>query len=99
MEDLWRMFCGESGCSDIGGKPCDNAFLLLSDPNSCINHALIICFDVLLLAMLLFNMIQKSSSKSLYIPVRFQRFTKLQKVAAVVNSCLGIAYLCLGTWI
>ncbi|KAK9181912.1 hypothetical protein WN944_025053 [Citrus x changshan-huyou] len=99
MEDLWRMFCGESGCSDIGGKPCDNAFLLLGDPNSCINHALIICFDVLLLAMLLFNMIQKSSSKSLYIPVRFQRFTTLQKVAAVVNSCLGIAYLCLGTWI
>ena len=93
------MFCGESGCSDIGGEPCDNAFLLLSDPNSCINHALIICFDVLLLAMPLFNMIQKSSSKSLYIHVRFQRFTTLQKVAAVVNGCLGIVYLGLGTWI
>ncbi|KAH9677397.1 ABC transporter C family member 10 [Citrus sinensis] len=99
MGDLWRMFCGESGCSDIGGKPCHNAFLLLSDPNSCINHALIICFDILLLAMLLFNMIQKSSSKSLYIPVRLQRFTTLQKVAAVVNGCLGIVYLCLATWI
>ncbi|ESR35336.1 hypothetical protein CICLE_v10004149mg [Citrus x clementina] len=99
MGDLWRMFCGESGCSDIGGEPCDNAFLLLSDPNSCIDHALIICFDILLLAMLLFNMIQKSSSKSLYIPVRFQRFTTLQKVAAVVNGCLGIVYLCLATWI
>ncbi|KAJ4705899.1 ABC transporter C family member 10-like [Melia azedarach] len=99
MEDLWMTFCGEAGCSDTDEKPCNSDFVLLSRPNSCLNHALIIFFDVILLVLLLFNMIQKSSSKSRHIPARFQRFTLLQIVAAVINGCLGVVYLCLGTWI
>ncbi|TXG71098.1 hypothetical protein EZV62_006033 [Acer yangbiense] len=94
MEDLWTVFCGESGCSDIDGKRCKSGFMLLSHPNSCINHVLIICFNVLLLVMLVINMIQKS--KTLRIPARK---TPLQIVAAAVNGCLGLVYLGLGIWI
>ncbi|KAL5813143.1 hypothetical protein ACOSQ3_028093 [Xanthoceras sorbifolium] len=99
MEDLWTVFCGEFGCPDMGGKRCDSGFMLLSDPNSCVNHALVICFDVLLLVMLVFCMIQKSSSKTLHIPARFHRYTPLQIVAAVLNGSLGLMYLGLGIWI
>ncbi|KAK0596010.1 hypothetical protein LWI29_011985 [Acer saccharum] len=97
MEALWTVFCGESGCSDMDGKRCKSGFMLLSHPNSCINHVLIICFNVLLLVMLVINMIQKS--KTLHIPARFQRKTPLQIVAAAVNGCLGLVYLGLGIWI
>ncbi|KAJ0099464.1 hypothetical protein Patl1_20290 [Pistacia atlantica] len=100
VKDLWTMFCGESSCSDTVRKPCNSDFLLFSQPNSCINHAFINCFDVLLLVILLVNLIQKSSSKRLHIPpARFQRFTLLQIVAAVVNGSLGLVYLGLGIWI
>ncbi|KAK0598069.1 hypothetical protein LWI29_031332 [Acer saccharum] len=97
MEDLWTVFCGESGCSDMDGKRCKSGFMLLSHPNSCINHVLIICFNVLLLVILVINMIQKL--KTLRIPARFQRKTLLQIVATAVNGCLGLVYLGLGIWI
>ncbi|GMY07432.1 ABC transporter C family member 10-like [Fagus crenata] len=64
MEDLWTVFCGGSGCSDSSGKPCGTGFEFLSHPSSCINHIMIIGFDVLLLVMLIFNMVQKSSFKT-----------------------------------
>ncbi|XP_044468025.1 ABC transporter C family member 10-like [Mangifera indica] len=99
MEDLWLLFCGESISSDNSGKPYNSDNLCFSKPNSCINHALIICFDVLLLFMLLFNLIQKSSSKRLHIVARFQPLTLLQIVAAVLNGCVGLVYLVLGIWI
>ncbi|KAK3219737.1 hypothetical protein Dsin_013707 [Dipteronia sinensis] len=97
MEDLWTVFCGESGYSDMDGKRFKSGFMLLSHPDSCINHVLIICFNVLLLVMLVINMIQKS--KTLRIPARYQRKTPLQIVAAVVNGCLGLVYSGLGIWI
>ncbi|KAK9994673.1 hypothetical protein SO802_024376 [Lithocarpus litseifolius] len=99
MEDLWTIFCGESGCSDSGGKPCSSDFVFLSNPSSCINHVLIICFDILLLALLIFNMVQKSSSKSSVVPARFQGFSNLQIFSAVFNGCVGFVYLCFGIWI
>jgi hypothetical protein len=98
MEDLWTVFCGESGCADTGGKPCSSNFEFLSHPSSCINHILIICFDILLLVMLIFNMIRKSSSKTVHIRARFLGFSNLQIVSAIVNGCLGFVYLCLGIW-
>ncbi|GMN44477.1 hypothetical protein TIFTF001_013668 [Ficus carica] len=90
MEDIWREFCGESGFSLLE---------FLSHPSSCTNHALIICFDVVLLATLLFTLIRKSSSKSVHVPVRFHGCSTLQVVSAVLNGCLGFLYLFLGIWI
>jgi ATP-binding cassette subfamily C (CFTR/MRP) protein 2 len=98
MEDLWTIFCGLSGCADAGGKPCSSNFEFLSHPSSCINHILIICFNILLLVMLIFNMIRKSSSKTVHIRARFLGFSNLQMVSAIVNGCLGFVYLCLGIW-
>ncbi|OMP07339.1 hypothetical protein COLO4_07417 [Corchorus olitorius] len=98
MEDLWNMFCGKSACSDSDGKPCNSTFWLFAHPSSCIKQATIICFNVLLLVMLLFNMIQKSSSKT-SIPARFQQRSALQIASAIVNGCLGLVYLGFGIWI
>ncbi|XP_062149436.1 ABC transporter C family member 10-like isoform X2 [Alnus glutinosa] len=98
MEDLWSIFCGESGCAETGGKLCSSNFEFWSHPSSCINHILIICFDILLLVVLIFNMIQKSSSKTVHIQARFLGFSNLQIVSAIVNGCLGFVYLCLGIW-
>ncbi|KAK8569581.1 hypothetical protein V6N13_046631 [Hibiscus sabdariffa] len=99
MEDLWTVFCGESACSDSDGKPCDSTLWHLTNPSSCINQLMIICFNILLLIMLLFNMIQKPSSKTVGIPARFQSRSALQKASAIVNGCIGLVYLCFGIWI
>lgn len=99
IKDLWTMFCGESSCPDADGQPCNFDFLLFIQPNSCINQAFFTCFDILLLVILSFNLIQKSSSKRLHIPAHFQRFTPMQIVAAVVNGSLGLVYIGLGIWI
>ncbi|XP_044468531.1 ABC transporter C family member 10-like [Mangifera indica] len=99
IKDLWTMFCGESSCPDADGQPCNFDFLLFIQPNSCINQAFFTCFDILLLVILSFNLIQKSSSKRLHIPAHFQRFTPMQIVAAVVNGSLGLLYIGLGIWI
>lgn len=73
------------------------AVQFLSDPSSCLNHALYIAMDVLLLVMLLFNVTQKSSSKFVHNHARFQGFSKLQMLSVSFNGCLGLVYLCLGT--
>ncbi|MBA0773621.1 hypothetical protein Gotri_008882 [Gossypium trilobum] len=99
MEDLWTMFCGESDCSDRYGKPCDSALWHFIDPSSCINQSMIICFDILLLLMLLFNMIQKPSPKTVGIPARFRNRSALQIASAIVNGGIGLVYLCFGIWI
>lgn len=101
MEELWwTVFCTESDCSDTrGSNPCSSKLGFLGHPSSCINHALTICFDALLLVMLIFTMIQKSSSKNVHIPSRFHGFSILQIVSAIFNSCVGLAYLFLGIWV
>ncbi|XWS37931.1 hypothetical protein CRYUN_Cryun19dG0087500 [Craigia yunnanensis] len=99
MEDLWAMFCGESACSDSDEKPCNSTLWHFTHPSSCINQAMIICLNILLLIMFLFNMIQKSSSKTVGIPARFRNHSSLQMASAIVNGCLGLVYLFYGIWI
>ncbi|PQM35415.1 ABC transporter C family member 10 [Prunus yedoensis var. nudiflora] len=99
MEDLWTVFCGESGPLGTAGKPCTSNLESMIHPSSCINHVLIIGFDILLLVALLFNMFHKSSSRTGHIPPRFRGLSGLQIVSALANGCLGIVYLGLGIWI
>ena len=99
MGDLWTLFCGESNCSDTGRRTSSFSFAVFANPSSCINHAFLVCFDILLLAMFVSNMIQKALSKRVRIPPRFQGFSPLQIISAVFNGCLGSAYLSLGIWI
>jgi ABC-type multidrug transport system fused ATPase/permease subunit len=89
MENLWKIFCGES---------CDATLMLLTHPYSCINHVLIISFDALLLLVFLFNLFHKNTSKFKSIPSRFSRISSLQLISSLFNGFLGLLYLCLGFW-
>ncbi|CAL5185452.1 unnamed protein product [Lathyrus oleraceus] len=95
MNNFWSMICGESGCSDNGGKHCYD-MKLLKDPSSCINHVFVSCFDVFLLIVLSFIMILKSSTTPFWSLVRY---SKLQIVSTITNGSLGLLHLCLGIWV
>lgn len=99
MEGLWSIFCGDSGCSYSGRKPCSSASVFFTHPSSCVNHALIICFDFLLLVLLLLSMVKKSSTIILHVPARLDRLLALQIVSTILNGLLGLAYLCLGIFV
>lgn len=99
MEGLWSVFCGEFGCQAGGGLPCGLDFAFVTQPSSCINHALVICFDILIMIIFIFNIIQKKSSKSAYLPAQTQGSSLLQIISATFNGALGMVYLCLGIWL
>ncbi|KAL2324606.1 hypothetical protein Fmac_023664 [Flemingia macrophylla] len=99
MEAFWSVFCGESGCSEAGRNPCSYDYRLLIDPSTCVNHFLISCFDVLLLIMLLFIVVQKSTLKPSRGQTQLQRYSYFQLVSAIANAALGLAHLCLGIWV
>ncbi|XP_059298851.1 ABC transporter C family member 10-like [Lycium ferocissimum] len=99
MKDLWTVFCGAPGCSDYNGKLCLADFGSMADPSSCINHVLIICFDVILLLIFLFTLFSKASLRATNIPARFHGFSRLQLISAIFNGLLGLVYLGFGIWI
>ncbi|PON57768.1 ATP-binding cassette containing protein [Parasponia andersonii] len=101
MEDIWTLFCAESGCSETSGKSCGSTstFEFLRHPSSCTNHALIISFDVVILVMLLITMVKTPSMRLGQVPARFQGLSTLQIVSAVLNGCLGLSFSFIGVWI
>ncbi|XP_061342019.1 ABC transporter C family member 10-like [Gastrolobium bilobum] len=99
MEGFLSMFCGEPDCSEIGGNPCSYDSKFWKDPSSCINHLMIICIDVLLMIMILFTIIRKSSQKPFQGLIREQSYSKWQLLSAISNSSLGLIHLCLGIWL
>ncbi|KAL7183675.1 hypothetical protein ACSBR2_025956 [Camellia fascicularis] len=84
MEGLWTVFCGESDCPSGKAEPCTIDFMFVTRPSSCINHAMIICFDILLVVVFLFNVIRKKPSK------HFRGATRLQMISAIFNGVLGL---------
>lgn len=99
MKDIWTVFCGAPGCSNDNGKFCYPDFGSMTDPSSCINHVLIICCDVILLLIFLYNLFSKTSLRTTNIPARFQGFSRLQLISAIFNGFLGLLYLAFGFWI
>ncbi|KAJ0658293.1 putative ABC-type xenobiotic transporter [Helianthus annuus] len=95
MTNLWISFCG---CSDSTDRNCNSDLICITNPSSCMNHVLIICFDLVLLVMLLLNMFYKSPLRSSGISSCFQRKLGLQLVSMIFNGLLGTLYLCLGIW-
>ncbi|CAN1264234.1 ABC transporter C family member 10 [Linum perenne] len=94
------MFCGKSGNSPEEEQLLNSKSLLFLNhglTTSCTNQALIIGFDVLLLVILLFSFIQRSSSLKMRRGY-FRGVSKLGIVSAIFNGCLGVVYLCLGVW-
>ncbi|KAK9663650.1 hypothetical protein RND81_O265100 [Saponaria officinalis] len=99
MDDLWRLFCEQSNCSESDFESCSPQLGSVTNPSSCINHVLIILFDAFLLTLLLVNMFCKTSSKKVEVRARYRRpFSTLQICSAVVNGCLGLVYIGLGIW-
>ncbi|CAI8593909.1 unnamed protein product [Vicia faba] len=91
MEDYWIMICSENG-----GNLFSYDFKFLKDPSSCINHLLLIFFDLFMLMMLSIIMFLKSSSR----PFRSTaRYSNLQLVSAITNVTIGLLHLCLGVWV
>ncbi|GMP70445.1 hypothetical protein CsSME_00029298 [Camellia sinensis var. sinensis] len=80
MEGLWTVFCGESDCPSGKVEPCTIDFMFVTRPSSCINHTMIICFDILLVVVFLFNVIRKKPSK------HFRGVTRLQMISAIFNG-------------
>ncbi|KAK7270926.1 hypothetical protein RJT34_26451 [Clitoria ternatea] len=99
MEGFWSMICGDLICSETAGKfPCFD-FKFLTDPSTCMNHLMIICFDVFLIIMLSLVMIRKSSMRPFQGLFVVERYSKWQLVSATVNGSLGFLHLCLGIWV
>ncbi|PSS32349.1 ABC transporter C family member 10 like [Actinidia chinensis var. chinensis] len=98
MEGLWVLFCGDSDCSVGNEKPCSTDLKFITQPSSCINHALMFCSDILIMFMFLFNLIQKRSSQSAYKSAHIRGNTRLQIMSAIFNGVLGLVYFCLAVW-
>ncbi|XP_058779034.1 ABC transporter C family member 10-like isoform X1 [Vicia villosa] len=91
MEDYWSMICSENGQNLFSYD-----FKFLKDPSSCINHLLLIFFDLFMLIMLSIIMFLKSSSR----PFRSTaRYSNLQLVSAITDGSIGLLHLCLGVWV
>ncbi|XP_058750626.1 ABC transporter C family member 10-like isoform X1 [Vicia villosa] len=94
MDNILSMICVHCGSGDDdGGKALCYDFKFFKDPSSCINHVLVLCFDLFMLIMLSFIMILKSHSRSFWSTARY---SKLQIVSAIANGSLSLLYLCLG---
>ncbi|KAL3653593.1 Multidrug resistance-associated protein 7 [Castilleja foliolosa] len=87
MRSLWTVFCGQSDCPDL---------IFLTNPSSCLNHLLVISFDVVLLII---AFLLATFSRKPYKSSSFHNVSKFQLVSAIYNGILGSVYLCFGIWI
>ena len=97
-EDLWDVFCGNSGCSRKVGKICSSGFLAIICPCSCINHIFVISVDILLLFIVLLIFTYKASATKLLPSQKSRCSTKMPNSAAIFNGGLGLVYLGFGFW-
>ncbi|CAA0824665.1 ABC transporter C family member 10 [Striga hermonthica] len=86
MGSLWIVFCGESSC--------DFNLILLTNPSSCINNALTVFLDALLLIAFFVVFISKQPFKE-----NSSRVSSLQLISAVYNAILGSVNLIYGAWV
>ncbi|GFP81057.1 ABC transporter c family member 10 [Phtheirospermum japonicum] len=88
MGSLWTLFCGQSDCG--------TDLIFLTKPSSCLNHLVVICFDVLLLIITFFVAIFfKKPFKSSSV----RNVSNFQLVSAICNGILASVYLFFGIWI
>jgi len=100
MKEFWSMFCAEADFPGTGGKqPSCFDLKILKDPSSCFNQFLIFCFDVSVLVMLAFILIQKYLFRPFQGMFQVERYSNLQKISSTVNGSLGLLHLCLGIWV
>ncbi|KAK3227978.1 hypothetical protein Dsin_007840 [Dipteronia sinensis] len=93
---FWMAFCNKSECSNETAKVCSSGFSSIADPYSCINHALIICIDIMLLWICLFFFIYKLSTRKITSPSESQKLPLKLIYSIIYNGLLGLAYFGLG---
>ncbi|KAH6759642.1 multidrug resistance-associated protein 14 [Perilla frutescens var. frutescens] len=96
MGSLRSVFCD---CAGGDGASCGADLIFLTQPSSCVNHLLIICFDAMLLITFFFTTFSKKSFKSSHAAASFRNISSLQLASAIYNGFLGLTYLALGVWI
>ncbi|KAJ8436586.1 hypothetical protein Cgig2_031527 [Carnegiea gigantea] len=90
-ESFWVIFCGTSGYLD---GETSAIFAAMIDPNSCMNHFLVISIDVLLLLISIFITVFTSKPR----PVK-HIVPGLRISSAALAAALSLAYLSLGFWV
>ena len=97
MEDgVWKLFCNDSKCSNETAKICNSGFLSIADPYLCINHAMIISVDILVISICLFIFIYKLSTRKIIDPSLSQKTPQKLLFSAIYNGTLALAYFGLG---
>ncbi|KAK6263207.1 hypothetical protein QUC31_009023 [Theobroma cacao] len=99
MEGAWTVFCSNSESSHGVGITRSPGFSAILNPCTCINHALTISVDILLLLIFLFIVIYRLSMRKVTAAFQSEHVSSLQILSAVFNGILAIAYLVLGIWI
>ncbi|ONI07312.1 hypothetical protein PRUPE_5G112700 [Prunus persica] len=97
-EVFWAVFCNNSECSTKAGNACSSGLLGIINPDSCINHILIIAADILLLFILLCIFICKISSNKIKDPSQSQNFSTVSIISVIFNAGLALAYFGFGIW-
>ncbi|MQL75153.1 hypothetical protein Taro_007524 [Colocasia esculenta] len=97
LRGVWLAFCGEHGCAfDAGAAAC--TFVSVFYSSSCVNHAVVISFDAILLATFLLHFVRKRSSRGAQGSLRFEGSKTLRMCSVGFNGCIALAYLGLGLW-
>ncbi|KAL5747607.1 hypothetical protein ACOSQ2_024904 [Xanthoceras sorbifolium] len=97
MEDgVWKMFCHDSKCSHETANICNSGFLSIADPYSCINHAMTISVDILVILICLFIIIYKLSTRKIMEPSENKKLPLKLLFSALYNVTLALAYFGLG---
>ncbi|CAO2821257.1 unnamed protein product [Amaranthus hypochondriacus] len=99
MENLINLFCGQFECGLHSSDLCRPQFQSIIQPSSCVNHAFIVSFDILLLVVLLWSFICKMLSKKLELRTQNRSLSTWKILSVVFNGCLGAVYIVFGVLI
>lgn len=84
-------FCSSLWCSYEDAKTCSFVFSSIVDLHSCINHAMIVCVDTILVLICLFIFIYKSFKNAP--PLQSQNLSLVLIFSSIYNAFLSFAYL------
>ena len=91
-------FCRTSDCSNRAEDNCSFEFFTIINPNSCINHVLVISVDILFLFIFLCTFVYRVASNKIAASTTSQKLPPFSVFSAVFNGLLAVAYLGVGIW-
>ncbi|GAB4834508.1 hypothetical protein Ancab_032765 [Ancistrocladus abbreviatus] len=97
-KSIWAVFCGISEHMQRAERIKGSGFLVIFNPNSCINHAFVIGVDTAMLFISVFILLCESSNRSFSAFPESRPSSLLRILSAVLNCGLGLVYFGLGLW-